>query len=140
MPNLTSTTEITVRYKEADPMGVVWHGHYIQYFEDGREAFGEKFHIGYKQIEAYGLTIPVVSIQCNYKASLRYGDKAIVEVTYIDCSAPKIEFEYKIYRSSDNIVCAIGKSTQVYLNTKRELLLLVPECILQWKKKNGLLL
>jgi len=37
---LNSTTKIQVRFNEADPLGIVWHGHYIRYFEDGREAFG----------------------------------------------------------------------------------------------------
>ena len=37
---LTNKTEILVRFNEADPLGIVWHGHYIRYFEDGREAFG----------------------------------------------------------------------------------------------------
>ena len=34
---LTGRTEILVRFNEADPLGIVWHGHYIRYFEDGRE-------------------------------------------------------------------------------------------------------
>ena len=40
-------TEILVRFNEADPLGIVWHGHYIRYFEDGREAFGNQYGIGY---------------------------------------------------------------------------------------------
>ncbi len=38
---LVSTTEVLVRFNEADPLGIVWHGHYIRYFEDGREDFGK---------------------------------------------------------------------------------------------------
>ena len=40
-------TEIRVRFSEVDSMGVVWHGNYLKYFEDGREAFGRKHGLGY---------------------------------------------------------------------------------------------
>ena len=35
-------TDIKVRFSEIDSLGILWHGNYVQYFEDGREAFGEK--------------------------------------------------------------------------------------------------
>ena len=39
--------EMAVRFNEADPLGIVWHGHYIRYFEDGREDFGKKYGLAY---------------------------------------------------------------------------------------------
>ena len=42
-PALTNTTKTTVRFSEVDSMQVVWHGEYVRYFEDGREAFGRKY-------------------------------------------------------------------------------------------------
>lgn len=136
---LRSTCEVAIRFNEADPMGIVWHGHYIQYFEDGREAFGREHGIGYSGVHENGYTIPLVNISCEYKRSLRYGEKAVVETIYHDCSAAKIEFEYKIFRSSDGQLAATGKSTQVFLDTKGELQLVIPEFITEWKKKKGLL-
>lgn len=44
---LSFTSEIRVRFVETDPLGIVWHGNYIQYFEDGREAFGRHHGISY---------------------------------------------------------------------------------------------
>ena len=45
--HLIHTTEFDVRFSEADPLGIVWHGHYVRYFEDGREAFGEAYNLRY---------------------------------------------------------------------------------------------
>jgi acyl-CoA thioester hydrolase len=36
---ISYTSKIRVRFVETDPLGIVWHGNYIQYFEDGREDF-----------------------------------------------------------------------------------------------------
>ena len=44
---LTDQTEVVVKFNEADPLGIVWHGHYIRYFEDGRESFGKRYGIAY---------------------------------------------------------------------------------------------
>jgi len=44
---ISYTYEIRVRFVETDPLGIVWHGNYIQYFEDGREAFGRHHGISY---------------------------------------------------------------------------------------------
>ena len=42
---LIAETEIGIRFNEVDALGIVWHGNYVKYFEDGREAFGEKFDL-----------------------------------------------------------------------------------------------
>jgi len=136
---LKSTCEVAIRFNEADPMGIVWHGHYIQYFEDSREAFGREHGISYSQVYEHGYTLPVVSISCEYKRSLKYNDKAIVEITYKDCNAAKVEFDYKIFRASDSLLAATGKSTQVFLNKESELQLIIPDFIKSWKEKKGLL-
>ena len=48
--NLSESLIITVRFSETDPLGIVWHGNYIKYFEDGREAFGRKYRISYLDV------------------------------------------------------------------------------------------
>ena len=63
--NLVCKTEVLVRFNEADPLGIVWHGHYIRYFEDGREDFGKQFGIGYLDFYKNGLVIPVVNVDCS---------------------------------------------------------------------------
>ena len=48
---LKETTNIRVRFNETDSLGIVWHGNYITYFEDGREDFGIKTGISYLDIK-----------------------------------------------------------------------------------------
>ena len=47
---LKASKEIDVRFSEVDSMNFVWHGAYALYFEDGREAFGAKYGLGYLDI------------------------------------------------------------------------------------------
>src|SRR6187551_164197 len=103
---LTVETEIHVRFNEADPLGIVWHGHYIRYFEDGREAFGAQFGLGYLDVYKQGFTIPVVKIDCDYKRSLIYGDKVIIETTYWNCEAAKLIFTYRLRNAKTKEIVA----------------------------------
>jgi acyl-CoA thioester hydrolase len=57
---LTVSHDIRVRFNETDPLGIVWHGYYITYFEDGREAFGRHHGISYLDILETGYTTPIV--------------------------------------------------------------------------------
>ncbi|HYG38671.1 MAG TPA: thioesterase family protein [Cytophagales bacterium] len=136
---LTSTTEVLVRFSEADAMGVVWHGNYLRYFEDGREAFGRTYNMTYLDVFNFGFLTPIVKIHCNYKRSLNYGDTAIIETTYVDHDAAKLHFKYTIYRKGNNEIVATGESEQVFLNEKKELHLTLPDFFRKWKKKWGLL-
>lgn len=132
---LSSKTEVLVRFNEADPLGIVWHGHYIRYFEDGREAFGITHGIGYLDVYKQGFVIPVVSVQCDFKRSLRYGDRVIVETRYIPCEAAKMKFTYRLFNAATSELVATGSSVQVFLDKEDSVLQLAnPPFFEDWKR------
>ncbi|HTQ28264.1 MAG TPA: acyl-CoA thioesterase [Puia sp.] len=137
---LTDQTEILVRFNEADPLGIVWHGHYIRYFEDGREAFGSKYGIAYLDFYRHGIIVPVVSIQCDYKRSLRYGERVMVETRFISCAAAKLKFSYRLFNPGTGQLVASGSSVQVFLDKETSTLQLTnPSFFEAWKHRHGLL-
>lgn len=137
---LSDRTEILVRFNEADPLGIVWHGHYIRYFEDGREAFGNKHGIGYLDFYKKGYVVPIVSVQCDFKKSLRYGDKVIIETNFIPCDAAKLKFCYRLFNSMTDEMVATGSSVQVFLDAENSILQLTnPPFFEEWKKKYALM-
>lgn len=131
--------EFDVRFSEVDSMGVVWHGNYIRYFEDGREAWGRHYGMTYLDVYNNGYFTPIVKIECEHLRPLCYGDKAIVQVTYVDMIAAKLFYEYKVLRAKDNALAAVGQSTQVFLDQNRELCITLPDFVETWKKKWELL-
>ena len=139
MMELTDKMEIKVRFAEVDSMRIVWHGNYLKYFEEGRESFGAKYNLGYLDVFRHNVMIPIVKITCDYKKPLIYGDTAVVETRYIDTDAAKIQFEYTIYRKTDQKIVATGTSVQVFLTPEGELLLTIPPFFTGWKKHVGLL-
>jgi acyl-CoA thioester hydrolase len=137
-PILSEITEVKVRFSEVDALKIVWHGNYIKYFEEGREAFGKKYGIDYLTIQQQGLLTPIVHVQCDYKRPLEYGDIALVETVFNDQEAAKICFGFTIRKKSSGEIAATGSSIQVFLDHQRQLLLTPPVYFLEWKKKWGL--
>lgn len=137
---LLERTEIAVRFNEADPLGIVWHGHYIRYFEDGREAFGNSHGLSYLDFYRQGFIVPVVKVDCDYKRSLRYGDKVIIESRFIASNAAKIVFHYSLFNAKTGELVAKGSSMQVFLDKETSTLQLTnPPFFEEWKKKHSLI-
>ena len=62
MEILRHETEVLVRFSEVDSLLIVWHGHYVRYFEDAREAFGLKYGIHYLDVHRAGYSTPIVKV------------------------------------------------------------------------------
>lgn len=136
---LTNRTTLRVRFSEVDSMQIVWHGEYVRYFEDGREAFGRQYGLDYRGIYQKGFLVPIVDLTCQFKQSLSFGEEVIIETRYLTCEAAKILFEYILYRATDQSVVATGSTVQVFLNLNKELELLNPPFYQDWKKKWNIL-
>lgn len=124
-----------VKFSEVDSLRVVWHGHYVRYFEDGREAFGKAFGLGYLDIYKHGLAVPLIDLNVKFKKVLEYGDEALIETTFINSPAAKLIFEYKITSLLHGHVVCTGRSTQVFMEPQtKELYITMPPFMEQWKK------
>lgn len=138
MQEISLTSEVRIRFAEVDPLGIVWHGNYIQYFEDGREAFGRHHGISYLDQKAHNFSTPIVESHCEHKLPLTYGDVASIKTTYVDSEAAKMVFKYEVMNPKGQVVCT-GRTVQVFVELHGELSLIIPEFFKKWKQKVGLL-
>ena len=117
-------------------MGVVWHGHYAIYFEDAREAFGDKYGLEYLMMYDKGYFEPIVELTFKYKRVMIYGMKPEITITYRPCEAAKIVFDYEIRDTETNEVVVTGHSVQVFMDrTTHQLVLNSPDFYEEWKKR-----
>jgi len=93
-----------VRYAETDQMGVVYHGNYAKYLEIGRVEWLRALGITYRSMEEEGIMLPVIFLQINYKKSAKYDDLITVETVLKKTPSVKIEFDYKIYNESRELL------------------------------------
>ena len=113
-PVLSLSVPVKVRFSEVDSLKIVWHGSYVKYLEDGREAFGEKFGLEYMHIYNSGFVAPIADMQFKYLNSAKVGDTLIVEITYVPSRAAKLIFDYRIYRESDHELLTTARTIQLF--------------------------
>ncbi|MUU76832.1 acyl-CoA thioesterase [Winogradskyella endarachnes] len=111
-------TKLTVRYGETDQMGVVYHANYAVYFEVGRTEWLREFGLSYREMEAEGIMLPVVSLTVNYKNSARYDDVVKVKTTLKKMPTASIEFEYELRNESD-ILLATGNTILAFIDVEK---------------------
>ncbi len=106
-------TEITARYAETDQMGIIHHAVYPVWYEAARTEFIKKFGYTYSQIEAMGLMLPMLELNCKYLAPAHYEDKVKICVEIVKMGGAKIEFSYKTY-NEDGLLLNEGITTHVW--------------------------
>lgn len=140
LSHLINTTTFRVRFSEVDTLQIVWHGNYLKYFEDGRDSWGAQYGLDFVQVyEQHGLLAPLVSTELKFKYPLRYGDKGLIETTFVNSNAAKAIFRYRIFDEHKTQLKVEGETIQVFTDINYNLQLYTPTFLEEWKVKHGLL-
>ena len=101
----TTETNIRIHYALTDQMGVVYHGHYAQFYEIGRTEAIRQIGYSYKDIEAMGIIMPVVDIHSRFLRPAKYDDLITVKTTLREIPTHhKIIFHSEIYNQNDELL------------------------------------
>jgi acyl-CoA thioester hydrolase len=94
-------TTVRVRYAETDASGVVYHAHYIVWFELGRgEWFWQQDRDYHRDVEARGLNWPVVELSARYLAPARYGDLVTVRTWVKEIKSREFTLAYEVVNAT----------------------------------------
>ena len=126
---------VNIRFSEVDSLGIVWHGNYLKFFEDGRENLGLKYGMSYHDLYDNKLILPIVETNLKFKSVLKFGHVARL-VTQLQFSpAAKVIYKYTVYNETTGKLAAVGETTQVFVNEEMELQLITPPVFEDWKAK-----
>jgi len=95
--------EIRVIFGDTDQMGVVYYANYLRYFEGARAAYWRGLGRSYKDLEAWGVALPVVEAHCEYRRPAYYEDVLVVDVWVSQLRAASLRFAYRIHRAGELI-------------------------------------
>ena len=68
----------TVLPQHTDHAGIMWHGSYLNFLEEGRIDALNRLGISYKKLCKKGFEIPVVSIKIRYKMPFLHGESFVL--------------------------------------------------------------
>jgi acyl-CoA thioester hydrolase len=111
-----SLSRVRVRYAETDQMGVVYHANYFVWFEVGRTDLLRSTGWTYREMEADGLSLPVIEAHCEFKQPARYDDELEVKTIGELMSPVRVAFNYEIVRQADGGLLATGRTVHATLD------------------------
>ena len=101
---LTNEISFRIRYGETDQMGVVYHGNYPQFLEMGRISWLRSLDLSYKEMEANGVMLPVVSFEMKFIKPALFDDFITVKTNLKSLPMVRIEFDYEVTNQNNEIL------------------------------------
>lgn len=121
---------IEVPFHDVDTMNVVWHGHYLKYFEIARCKLLDQFHYNYNQMRDSGYVWPVIESHVRYAHSIVFEQKIRVRAILKEWEN-RLKIEYQIFDDVSGKKLTKGYTTQVAVHIQtREMCFQSPQVLL----------
>lgn len=106
-----------VKYYETDKMGITHHSNYVRWMEEARMDFLSQIGYDMKQLEADGITSPVVSVDCQYKRTTTFDDEIRIDIRVQKYTGVRLEFCYTMTNVATNQVVLTAASSHCFIDT-----------------------
>ncbi|MDH0893677.1 MULTISPECIES: acyl-CoA thioesterase [unclassified Pseudomonas] len=128
---LQAEIEILVPFFDVDMMEVVWHGHYVKYFEEARCALLDKLGHNYRQMRDAGYAWPIIDLQVRYIRGAQFGQRIRVRADLVEWES-RLKINYLITDVATGERMTRGSSVQVAVEiATREMLLASPKVFVE---------
>jgi acyl-CoA thioester hydrolase len=128
---LQAEIELVVPFFDVDMMEVVWHGHYVKYFEEARCALLDKLGHNYRQMRDAGYAWPIIDLQVRYIRGAQFGQRIRVRADLVEWEN-RLKINYLITDVATGERMTRGSSVQVAVEiATREMLLASPKVFVE---------
>ena len=103
--------------QHSDHAGVMWHGTYFDWLEEGRINALSKAGINYVDLTKNGFELPLIDTSIKYISPLFLGDTITIETIFKISKSPKINIHSK-FINKNKIVLTIAEVNLVLINKK----------------------
>ena len=103
-------------YHETDQMGIIHHANYIRWMEEARVDFMAQTGLGYREMEALGISSPVTELRCTYRSMVRFGDEVSIALSILRYTGVRLELAYEIRDRATGEIRVTASSSHCFLN------------------------
>ena len=125
-PDSAVTVERSVPFHHVDMLHIVWHGHYMAYFEEARLALFRSRGLDVADVIKMGHRLVIVESRCRHSFPLHYGDRFAVSAWFAD-TEHRIKVRYAIENLTHGRRAAHGHTVVATTDATGALLLHTPE-------------
>lgn len=103
---------IQIPFHDLDPVGIVWHGNYVKYFEIARCALLQGFDYNYDRMLESGYSWPVIDLSARYVRGARFGQQIRVRAWLVEWEY-RLRIQYLISDAASGERLCKGRTDQV---------------------------
>jgi len=127
-PHRSCEIQQSVPFYDVDPMQMVWHGNYFNYFENARVALFSQLGVDlfefYKRMQCL---FPIIKTATKHIYPLRYKDEFICKATAVE-GKTKIIVDFEIRLKGDGKLCTRGRTEQLAVKApEMEIMFAIPD-------------
>jgi len=110
-------------------MGIVWHGHYLEYMGEARSALLRSCRLDAPDLQALGYLVFITEARCRYLYPLRYGDRARVTAWFV-AARPLVRIAYVVDNLTQGRRSARAHTSFAVTDSQAQLLKETPDDLL----------
>lgn len=116
---IETEVDILIPFHDIDVMSVVWHGHYVKYFEIARCALLDKINYNYRQMAESNYAWPVIDLRIKYIKPATFGNVIKVLAKLVEYEN-RLKINYLIIDSASGRTLTKGYTIQVAIDMRTE--------------------
>jgi acyl-CoA thioester hydrolase len=110
-------TDVRIRYKDTDRMGVVYYGNYLTFFEVGRTEYMRSLGRPYSDLETNGYTLAVTDATAKYHSNVGYDALITVKTRISKLTRVHVRFSYLVVDAEDKVLVS-GETGHACVNDR----------------------
>ena len=124
-----------LRFSDADPLGIAWHGNYPAFFEEAQAELARLCGLTFGAYRNAGVAAPVVQLHTDYYRSLYPDEQFSVTASMVWSEGARINTEYEIRNEDGELVCT-GFTVQMFWGLKsREAFIFPPDVVAAMRER-----
>lgn len=101
-------------FYETDQMGIIHHSNYIRWFEEARVDYMEQLGFSYNKTVEGGVDIALLSVRCEYKSMVRFGDTVRIQVFISEMEKMRMTVGYRIHDAQSGELRTEGETRHFF--------------------------
>ena len=123
------TFEQKVYYGDTDAYGVVWHGAYLRWMEQGRVELLNKMGLDLVELKKQDIVLPVTNLNIRYKSSAKLDDTIVIETEPLRLTPLTLSFSQTIKNKETGKIYIQAEVEGVAVNNEGRLYRRMPESL-----------
>jgi acyl-CoA thioester hydrolase len=113
--------DMQIPFHDVDMMEVVWHGHYVKYFEIARCALLDKIAYNYVEMRDSGYAFPIIDLSIRYVKPAIFGQTITVHAEIVEWEN-RLKINYLITDKLTGARLTKGYSIQVAIDSQTKIM------------------